>query len=193
MKKITYLLLLLVTFAFSWQGYGQYAGTGTFTKITDVADIVDNAYYVIIDETSESFAMSNSHTGSILEKTDVTPSSSTLTNPASSIVWEIKTNGTGKSIFNAATAKYVSYTGSSNNIQVVDAVSSDNQRWAITFVTDEFQFTNIAVPARRLQYNSGSPRFVCYKPSSNQTHIIPLYHNKIYHLGTLYIICAFIQ
>ena len=166
--KITMLFIFVITANFS---YGQYAGTGTFTKITDVGDIVDNAYYIIIDETDESFAMNNSHTGSLLGKTDVTPSSSTLTNPASSIVWEIKTNGTGKSIFNAVTAKYVSYTGGSNNIQVVDAVSSDNQRWGITFVTDEFQFNNIAVPARRLQYNSGAPRFVCYTGSQRDIAI----------------------
>ena len=139
-----------------------YNSVGTFVKITDVTEIVDSGYYVLVDETQELFAMNNTHDGTLLNKTDVTPSSNTLTNPAISIVWEIKTNGGGKSIFNSQTAKYVSYTGSNNNIQIVDDVTTDNQRWTITYVTNEFQITNIALNTRRLQYNSGSPRFAAY-------------------------------
>ena len=151
-----------------------YSGVGTFEKITDVSEIIDNGYYVLVDETNELFAMNNTHSGTILEKTDVTPVSNTLTNPDVSIVWEIKTDGSGKTIFNNATAKYVSYTGSSNNIQVVDAVIADNQRWTITYETDEFWISNLAVTNRRLQYNSGAPRFVCYTGSQRDISIYKL-------------------
>jgi hypothetical protein len=160
--------LLLFTFVLTTHfSYGQYTGTGTFTKITSVTDIVDDAYYVIIDK-SENYAMNNVHSGT-LDKTDITPSSNSLTDPASSIVWEIKTNGAGRSIFNAESAKFLSYTGSSNNVQVVDAVTLDNQRWDITYVGDEFKLANIAVSTRRLQYNASAPRFACY--ASNQVDI----------------------
>ena len=106
----------------------SYSGVGTFVKITDASEIVDNGFYILLDETSESFAMNNTHNGTFLAKTDVTPSSNTLVNPATSIVWEIRTNGGGKSIFNSVSSKFVSYTGSSNNIQIEDNVTTDNQR-----------------------------------------------------------------
>ncbi|PIV97959.1 MAG: hypothetical protein COW43_00695, partial [Flavobacteriaceae bacterium CG17_big_fil_post_rev_8_21_14_2_50_31_13] len=141
-------------------------------KITDVSEIVDDSYYVLVDETQELFAMNNTYVNSTyLDKTDVTPASNTLTDPATSIVWEIKTNGGGKSIFNAASSKYVSYTGSGNNIQIVDEVTTDNQRWTIAFVTDEFQISNLALTTRRLQYNSGSPRFAAYTGSQRDISI----------------------
>ncbi|MCI2229796.1 T9SS type A sorting domain-containing protein [Polaribacter sp. MSW13] len=151
-----------------------YSGVGTFVKITDVSDIVDSSYYVLIDETDESFAMNNTHNGTYLGKTDVTPASNTLTNPDVSIVWEIKTNGAGKTIFNSSTAKYVSYTGSDNNVQIVDDVTTDNQRWTITYETDEFHISNLAVTNRRLQYNSGAPRFACYTGSQRDISIYKL-------------------
>ncbi len=152
----------------------SYSGVGTFVKITDASEIVDNGFYILLDETSESFAMNNTHNGTFLAKTDVTPSSNTLVNPATSIVWEIRTNGGGKSIFNSVSSKFVSYTGSSNNIQIEDNVTTDNQRWTITYETDEFHITNLAVTNRRLQYNSGSPRFAAYTGSQRDISIYKL-------------------
>jgi len=43
---------------------GQYSGTGTFTKITSLAELTDG-YYVITNET-DAFAMNNAHTGTLL-------------------------------------------------------------------------------------------------------------------------------
>ena len=157
--------LFFIFAIFSSPIFAQYTGTGTFTKITDVSEIVDDAYYILLDETSESFAMSNVYSSSIFNPTSVSPSSSTLTDPDPSIVWEIKTDGAYKTIYNPETEKYASYTGSSNNIQAVNSVSSNNQKWSFSFVVDEFQISNAAITNRRIQYNSGSPRFVCYTGS----------------------------
>ena len=161
-KKIALFFIFAI---FSLPIFAQYTGTGTFTKITDVSEIVDDAYYILLDETSESFAMSNVLSSSKFLPTGVSPSSSTLTDPDPSIVWEIKTDGAYKTIYNPVTEKYVSYTGSSNNIQAVNSVSSNNQKWSFSFVVDEFQISNAAITNRRIQYNSGAPRFVCYTGS----------------------------
>jgi len=161
-KKIALFFIFAI---FSSPIFAQYTGTGTFTKITDVSEIVDDAYYILLDETSESFAMSNVLSSSKFLPTGVSPSSSTLTDPDPSIVWEIKTDGAYKTIYNPVTEKYVSYTGSSNNIQAVNSVSSNNQKWSFSFVVDEFQISNAAITNRRIQYNSGAPRFVCYTGS----------------------------
>jgi len=79
MKHFYFLFFVTIFILNSEEAFSQYSGTGTFTKITDVGDIVDNAYYILLDETSESFAMNNTHDGSKFLKTDVSPSSNTLT------------------------------------------------------------------------------------------------------------------
>lgn len=157
-KLIGFLLIMLLMVGKSW---GQYAGTGTFTKITSIADLTDG-YYVIVNS-GDGFAMNNTHNGTFLDKTNVTPSSGTLLNPAAAIVWKIESNGTGRTIYNEATSKYVSYTGSDNNVQVVDAVTTDNQRWTFTYGSEVFTVKNMALTIRLLQYNANSPRFACYK------------------------------
>ena len=59
--------------------------------------------------------------------------------------------------------KYISYTGSSNNVQLSDEINASSQ-WTIS-VDEEGQLiiTNVGTPERLLQYNASSPRFVCYK------------------------------
>lgn len=152
---------LSLIFVLSWScGWGQYSGTGTFNKITSLTDLTDG-YYVIVNS-GDAFAMNNTHNGTYLANTSISPSSNTLTNPATSIVWKIETNGTGRTIYNESTAKYVSYTGTSNNVQVVDAVSANNQRWTFSYASSVFSVANLAVTTRILQYNSSSPRFACY-------------------------------
>ncbi|WP_432671675.1 lamin tail domain-containing protein [Flavobacterium sp. SM2513] len=153
-----FLMLLFVNV-----GWGQYSGTGTFNKITNVADVTDG-YYVIVDET-DGFAMNNAHNGTYLGKTEVSPSANSLSNPTADIVWKIETNGLGKTIYNESSTKYVSYTGSSNNVQIVDAVVANNQRWIITYASSVFEFKNSALTTRFLQYNTSSPRFACYTGS----------------------------
>lgn len=141
---------------------GQYQGTGTFTKITTTTDLADG-YYVIAY--GESFAMNNTHNGTYLGNTAITVVSGSIANPAAAIVWKIETTTNGKSIYNEASAKYVSYTGSSNNVQIVDAVSGKNQEWTITGSASLFGCANAALTTRKLQYNTSSPRFACYAGS----------------------------
>ena len=163
MRKITFfkaMLAAVMLLVGSLGIFAQYTGTGTFKKITSAAEVT-NGYYVVVNST-DAFAMNNVHNGTYLDKTDVTPASGVISNPAATIVWKIETNGSGYTIYNEASAKYVSYTGSSNNVQIVDAVTADNQRWSVSYASDVFTITNLAVTARMLQYNAGSPRFACY-------------------------------
>jgi len=155
MKKIITFLMAFGLVLLSSTGWGQYAGTGTFTKITSIGDLSDG-YYVITNEGDE-FAMNNTHTGVYLERTAILPSSGELTDPSTSIVWKIETNGDGRSIYNEGIEKYVSYTGSSNNVQIVDEVTADNQRWTFTYADNKFTVKNLQITSRQLSYNSESP------------------------------------
>lgn len=150
----------------------QYNGIGSFAKINSIEELTDG-YYVITRSTGTP-AMSNAHTGTLLPPTNVLPEGDLLTDPDVSIVWRIETNGSGRTIYNEQTAKYVSYTGSSNNVQVVDSVTTDNQRWNITYDGSVFLFANAAIPARLLQYNASSPRFVCYTSSQQKLSLYKL-------------------
>mgnify|MGYP003618859886 FL=1 len=67
------------------QAQAQYAGAGTFTKITSRADLTVPGYYVIADSTA-GFAMNNSAT-SFFGSVAISPvGGTTLTDPATSIV-----------------------------------------------------------------------------------------------------------
>ena len=163
MRKFTFLkmmLLAVVMLAGSMGVKGQYTGSGTFNKITSLDDLTDG-YYVVVNS-GDAYAMNNTNAGSYFAHTAITPSAGTIINPAAAIVWKIETNGGGRSIYNEASSKYVSYTGTANAAQVVDAVVADNQRWTFTYASDLFSVANVAIPTRILQYNSASPRFTCY-------------------------------
>jgi len=157
-----YSLVLVAFLCFVLSGFGQYTGTGSFNRISSNAELTDGYYVIAFGST---YAMNNSHTGTYLDRTVITPAGTTINNPSSAIVWKIETNGTGRTIFNEVSAKYVSYTGSSNNVQIVDNVTTNNQRWNINYSGGLFVFSNLAMTARDLQYNSGAPRFACYTGS----------------------------
>ncbi len=152
-----------------WNSYNQqivltvssdpYNGIGKFEKINSLSDLADG-YYVMAYGSSQ--AMNNTYSNSVLGNTAITVVSNVITDPSPSIVWKVVTNGASKSIFNEATGKYLSYTGTSNTIQVVDNVTTSNQLWDISYVSSLFVIANSAVTGRSLQYNASSPRFACY-------------------------------
>jgi len=164
MRKNTFLkwvLIVLVVFSGIGSSYGQYSGSGTFTKITALDQLTDG-YYVVVNS-GDGFAMNNTNAGTYFAHTAVTPVSSVITNPATSLVWKIQTHvDGGKTIYNEASLKYVSYTGTANAAQAVDAVTSGAQRWNFTYASNVFTVANAATTTRILQYNSSSPRFACY-------------------------------
>lgn len=166
MTKFTFFKTLILALALlvGNAAWGQYSGTGTFSKITSLSELT-NGYYVIVNS-GDGFAMNNSNGGSYFTNTAITPVSGKITNPANTIVWKIESHlDGGFTIFNEQSSKYVSYTGSSNAAYAVDAVTTGNQRWNVSYASNVFTFANAVLTTRILQYNSGSPRFACYTGS----------------------------
>ncbi len=162
-KVATNFILLFSCLVLGTNSFGQYSGTGTFNKITALADLTDG-YYVVAYGTT--FAMNNTNAGSFFQNTAISPVSNTLTDPAAAIVWKIETHASGgRTIYNEATSKYVSYTGSSNAAMAVASVGSGSERWTFAWATSVFTITNVTSSTRLLQYNTGSPRFACYTGS----------------------------
>ncbi|SDS52457.1 choice-of-anchor D domain-containing protein [Winogradskyella sediminis] len=162
-----YSLVFIAFLCFSLSGFGQ-----TYTKITSLAELTDG-YYVIAEE-NDAYAMSNTHNGTFLARTSIAPVASVITNPPAAIIWKIETNGSGRTIYSEDSSKYVSYTGSSNNVEIVNAVTADNQRWNITYSGGDFIFSNLAVTSRDLQYNPSAPRFACYEGSQRDLALYKL-------------------
>lgn len=156
------LALAVLMMAPSW-GWGQ-----TYTKLTSLAELSDG-YYVILNE-SDAFVMTNGRSGSATTgyfvSAAITPSNGTITDPAATNVWKIETNGTGRTIYNEAIAKYVGWS-SSNAASIEDAPANTN-RWTFTYADSKFTVLNVAANTRQLSYNSGSPRFAAYANNAQQ-------------------------
>ncbi|RKE88995.1 InlB B-repeat-containing protein [Epilithonimonas arachidiradicis] len=167
-KSLFFFFLILI----GGKVFSQYSGTGTFTKVTAASGFTDG-YYVIAYGTTQ--AMNNTHNGTFFANTSISPTSgTTITNPSKTIVWKIETNGTGKTIYNEDANVYASYTGSSNNIQAVSAVTTNNQRWSFTYSGGTFDVQNLGVSGRSLQYNTSAPRFACYTGSQQDITLYKL-------------------
>ena len=166
---LRYLIVSFIVFFTSVNAWATYSGTGTFTKITSLTDLTDG-YYVVAYGTT--FAMSNTNAGSYFGNTAITPTNNVITNPDVAIVWSINTHvDGGRTIYNESSAKYVSYTGSSNAAYAVASVTGGSERWTFAYTSSLFTITNISSSTRLLQYNSSNPRFACYTTSSSQANI----------------------
>ena len=155
MKKI----LIIYFIFFNSLINAQYTGNGVFTRITATADL-SNGYYVITAGTSN--AMSNTFGGLFFSPANFTEVGNTIVNPPTSIVWKIETNGSGRTIKSENSSKFVSYAGSANNMEFVDNVTSNNQRWNVADNSSIFFITNTVFTIQRLSYYPEFSRWACY-------------------------------
>jgi hypothetical protein len=169
MKNI---LLLCFVFLNSFIN-AQYVGTGVFTRIQSTADLT-NGYYVITSGTSN--AMSNTFGGLFFSPANFTEVGNTIINPPTSIVWKIETNGTFRTIKSENLSKFLSFAGEANNMQFVDDVTSDNQKWAVTDNSSIFFITNAVFTNQRLSYYPEFSRWACYPGTQ--------IHPRLYRLET---------
>ncbi|HLP04136.1 MAG TPA: lamin tail domain-containing protein [Paludibacter sp.] len=164
MRKLIFLKTLLVVFGLangSASAWATYSGVGTFTKITSLEGLTDG-YYVIVNR-DDAFAMNNANAANYFGVTAISPSNGSITDPSVEIVWEIKQHQDGgRTIFNEASNKYVSYSGSANGAFAVSAVSSGSERWTFSYSSNLFSVENVATTGRMLQYYGTTPRFSCY-------------------------------
>ncbi len=139
--------------------HAQYIGTGVFTRIQSVADAT-NGYYVITAGTSN--AMSDTFGGLFFSPANFTEVANSIINPPTSIVWKIETNGIFRTIKSESMSKFVSHAGIANNMQFVDDVISDNQKWNITDNLSVFFIRNAVFNNQILSFYPEFSRWACY-------------------------------
>lgn len=145
-----------------------YDGVGVFKLVTAIEDVTDG-YYVITNETSE-FLMTNGRSGTVtggyFVSEAIIPVANSITNPVATKVWRIETNGTGRMIFDQTNNVYVGW--SSGNSASIETEPADTNRWIFAYTDSKFNVNNVAVSARQLSYNVGSPRFAAYGNDGQQ-------------------------
>lgn len=157
----SFVAMLVITLMAVGNVFAQYAGVGTFEKISTLSELT-TGYYVIANQ-GDQFAMLNT-AGNYINKTDLV-----LTNPDNSIVWKIDVAGNGEvTIYNEAADAYVAYYGSSNNGYLISTLN-DSARWTVSLdANSNWVFKNKLATERQLSYNASSPRFACYKNNNQE-------------------------
>lgn len=141
-----------------------YNGTGTFNKVTTLADLEDGGYYVIYSTK----AMNSTLTSGAMGVTDVTPSNNAITNPATSIVWKLEANGDNWNLYNEDIEKYCFINGNNTTSFATGATSTYSY---IVTVNNEggFTFKSTHTNSRCISLSSDGSSFRSFAASNNPT------------------------
>lgn len=178
-KTISFAIGTMKRFTMAMDGYGQSVGeTVKYIEVTSADQIVNEGIYLITSTKTNGdvVAMGAYNSSSYFEACDVN-----LTKPASGDKFILISSeqitpvtlveiGDGQFNIVGPGDKYLSYS-SGNTVTYGDFDNTNSDAFSWTVAANEI--VNVDVPARKLQYNSGSPRFACY--TSNQRSIALYY------------------
>ena len=144
---------------------------GAFTLVTDVAQLTVGDSIII---GYENYALgASSSNGNFREKTDMMTSNGTITHLADNAQIIVLEEGVvaGTYAFNVGNGYLAAASSSSNYLKTVSALD-ENGSWAIT-ISDGLATIQAQGSYTRntLQYNTGSPRFSCYKSGQKDVNI----------------------
>lgn len=137
-----------------------------FTKISTGSELVEGSYVITGkgtdgNEYAMSGQLSTTTTKYILRQEEaVSVQDGMLQIQDHSIVWTLAKDGDHWTLYHDQ-AGYAGYPGSGNSAYF-ETSPSDKSRWNISASNGLFAIDNVAVPGRRLTYNTTSPRFACY-------------------------------
>lgn len=144
--------------------------SGDYVKVTSSADLQSGSFYLIVceaDKNGDPQAMAE-QSGNIRTYAGVIISGdgSISTETGSAGQPRLFTLGGSEGAYtlhDAVGNNYLSYSGSKNELLSSSSPDSDNEKWAISISDGTAVITNAGNPARQIYYNTGAPRFACYK------------------------------
>ena len=152
--KLMAAFALLVFMAPSMVGWGQ-----TYTKVTTTPSDWTGTYVIVADDSNVIFtgqSGANTYGG----YASVNVSDGTVNGDFTAYEVEIAVSGEYYSIQHTNSGKYLGLTSDGNSLNFnTSAPSADSYRWNLSTSS----IVPVAYTSRRLQYNSSSPRFACYK------------------------------
>jgi uncharacterized caspase-like protein len=139
---------------------------GAFTLVTSAAGFTAGEYVILADGTD--CAMNNTYAGTsskYLSCTDVTVTGNTVSTEEASIIWTLAGDASSCTLFNSDAGKYVN-PAATKTVGWADTASGS---WTLSVTEDGIvTAANADDTTWVLQYNSGSPRFMCYSSSQKK-------------------------
>ncbi|MDD3401242.1 MAG: InlB B-repeat-containing protein, partial [Eubacteriales bacterium] len=137
---LSLLMVLTLLPAFTITANAAYGGTGTFKKVSSVADLEAGAYYVL-------YGINNSYTGALTaaasatrpQATAVTITSDTITDPAAAIVWRLDGQTDAWTLYNESLSRYCEITEDSTKGFAMNATASTSYKVTL-HATEGFRF-----------------------------------------------------
>ena len=146
-----------------------------YERITSEEGLVAGAQYILVCEGQSKAMGTIGGSTSVGSSQPATITSNTITATSSYNILTLGgSSSEGWTFYTSKESKYFSWS-SGNSLAVSDAVNGDNQKWTISFDSNNTVILNKKDNTRKLQFNAGSPRFACY--NSKQT-AIQLYKKK---------------
>lgn len=144
-----------------------------YVKVTSAPSDWSGTYLIVSEEKAFNGAFSGASTNYGMPA-DVTVSDNKIesTNIVDAYAVTIAKSGSNYSIETVANG-FLSWT-SGNSLNHTTSVSGDNQRWSLTCSSGNVTIANANDATRKLQYNSGSPRFACYTSSQQAVQLYKL-------------------
>ncbi len=138
-------LILFCLLATSFNSlFASYSGTGTFTKVTTLADLENGAYYVLygVNGTYEG-ALSNTLSSGKFTATTVSVSSDKITDPDATIVWRLDANASNWNLYNEAASVYGEITVNSTSGFTANTTASSS--YSVSVSGGNFQFMDATI------------------------------------------------
>ena len=149
-------------------------GEFVYQRVTKDTDLEEGAGYIIVCE-EPSVAMADQNGSTYRNRVSVVMNDGTITTAVntSGKPYEV-TLGTsnGKyTLYDATDKVYLALTSSDNRLHAATSATASTAQWTITISGNNAVIKNAKYTEYSINYNSGSPRFACYKSSSNQKSV----------------------
>ncbi len=160
--KIMAALALLVGLTIPMGMWGQ----STYTKVTTAQSDWSGTYVIVADASNVIFTGQDG-TNTYGGYASVEISNNEVTGDYSAYEVEIEQSGDHYSIKHISSSKYLGWTSGNSLAFSTDAPTADSYRWVLSASS----ILNVNDNSRKLQYNSGSPRFACYTSSQKVAYL----------------------
>ena len=154
---------------------GNLAAQNTYVKVTSEADLTAGSQYLIVCERDAgNQAMAGQKASNYRGNVEVSISNNSITTAVATTATEatlpfeitLEGNAEAWTLYDAVSNMYLRLNSDGNNLN-----SGDSYNWTISISDGNAVITPSTFPARTICYNASSPRFACYKASSNQQAI----------------------
>ena len=147
-------------------GSGSGGGTGAFTLVTDASTLAaGDEVLIVYSEASKALGPASS---SIRSAVDVNIANDAIASEGEATILTLSEgNNFGTWALNDGSG-YLASVASGNSISTVSSVNY-NASWSISIIGGVARIVAQAGGSTLLQYNISSPRFTCYKTTSNMT------------------------